>query len=41
MPRLDPRSAGPGGPFASDAAMESALATAGAMGVSTETWRMC
>ena len=40
MPPLDPRSAGPDGPFASDAAMESALATAGAMGVTTETWRM-
>ena len=40
MPPLDPRSAGPDGPFASDAAMESALATAGALRVTTETWRM-
>ncbi len=32
MPPLDPRSAGPDGPFASDAAMESALATAFATG---------
>jgi len=40
MPPLDPRTTGPDSPFASDAGMEAALAGAGAVDVTTETFRI-